>query len=411
MNSLRVNGERLWHSLMELARIGATAKGGVKRLALTDLDRQGRDRFVGWAREAAMETRVDAIGNLFARRPGLEADAPPVVMGSHLDSQPSGGKFDGAYGVLAGLEVIRTLNDAGIHTRAPLEVAAWTNEEGSRFTPTMMGSGVFAGVHPLEHVLAQKDLDGISVQQALEKVGYAGTAPAHKVGAYFEAHIEQGPVLEATRTTIGVVQGALGQRWFDVTVTGQDAHAGPTPMETRRDALLAASRLVLEVNRIATSFPDYARGTVGQMQVKPNSRNVIPGEVRMSTEFRNARDSTLSAMVEAYRASVQAIEKECRVTIEVQEVVYFPPSEFAPELVGSVREAARALGLSHCDIVSGAGHDAVHLARVAPTAMIFVPCEGGISHNEIESATPEDLMAGCNVLLHAVLARAGVATQ
>jgi N-carbamoyl-L-amino-acid hydrolase len=411
MNSLRVNGERLWHSLMELARIGATAKGGVKRLALTDLDRQGRDRFVGWAREAAMETRVDAIGNLFARRPGLEADAPPVVMGSHLDSQPSGGKFDGAYGVLAGLEVIRTLNDAGIHTRAPLEVAAWTNEEGSRFTPTMMGSGVFAGVHPLEHVLAQKDLDGISVQQALEKVGYAGTAPAHKVGAYFEAHIEQGPVLEATRTTIGVVQGALGQRWFDVTVTGQDAHAGPTPMETRRDALLAASRLVLEVNRIATSFPDYARGTVGQMQVKPNSRNVIPGEVRMSTEFRNARDSTLSAMVEAYRASVQAIEKECRVTIEVQEVVYFPPSEFAPELVGSVREAARALGLSHCDIVSGAGHDAVHLARVAPTAMIFVPCEGGISHNEIESATPEDLMAGCNVLLYAVLARAGVATQ
>ena len=242
MNSLRVNGERLWRSLMELARIGATAKGGVKRLALTELDRQGCDRFVGWAREAAMETRVDAIGNLFARRPGLQADAPPVVMGSHLDSQPSGGKFDGAYGVLAGLEVIRTLNDAGIHTRAPLEVAAWTNEEGSRFTPTMMGSGVFAGVHPLEDVLAQKDLDGISVQQALENVGYAGTAPAHKVGAYFEAHIEQGPVLEATRTTIGVVQGALGQRWFDVTVTGQDAHAGPTPMETRRDALLAASR-------------------------------------------------------------------------------------------------------------------------------------------------------------------------
>jgi beta-ureidopropionase / N-carbamoyl-L-amino-acid hydrolase len=411
MNSLRVNGERLWRSLMELARIGATAKGGVKRLALTELDRQGRDRFVGWAREAAMETRVDPIGNLFARRAGLHADAPPVVMGSHLDSQPSGGKFDGAYGVLAGLEVIRTLNDAGIHTCAPLEVAAWTNEEGSRFTPTMMGSGVFAGVHPLEQVLAQKDLDGISVQQALQSVGYAGTAPAHKVGAYFEAHIEQGPVLEATRTTIGVVQGALGQRWFDVTVTGQDAHAGPTPMETRRDALLAASRLVLEVNRIATRFPDYARGTVGQMQVKPNSRNVIPGEVRMSSEFRNARDSTLSAMVEAYRACAKAIEKECRVTIEVQEVVYFPPSEFAPELVGSVREAARALGLSHRDIVSGAGHDAVHLSRVAPTAMIFVPCEGGISHNEIESATPEDLMAGCNVLLHAVLARAGVASQ
>lgn len=411
MDSLRVNGERLWRSLMELARIGATPKGGVRRLALTETDRQGRDRFVAWAHEAGLETRVDAIGNIFALRKGTQAGAPPVVMGSHLDSQPSGGKFDGAYGVLAGLEVVRALNDAGIRTRTSLEVAAWTNEEGSRFTPTMMGSGVFVGAHPLEQVLAQKDLDGVSVQQALESVGYAGTAPAHKVGAYFEAHIEQGPVLESTRTTIGVVQGALGQRWFDVIVSGQDSHAGPTPMETRKDALLAASRLVLEVNRIATSFPDYARGTVGQMQVKPNSRNVVPGEVRMSTEFRSANDATLSSMVEEYRRVAKTIEAACRVDVDIREVVYFPPSHFAPELVGSVRDAAQALGLLHRDIVSGAGHDAVYLSRVAPTAMIFVPCEGGISHNEIESATKEDLTAGCNVLLHAVLARAGVATQ
>jgi N-carbamoyl-L-amino-acid hydrolase len=410
MDSLRVNGERLWRSLMDLARIGATPKGGVKRLALTDIDREGRDRFVAWARESGLETRVDAIGNIFAVRNGMQAGAPPVVMGSHLDSQPSGGKFDGAYGVLAGLEVVRTLNDAGVRTRAPLEVAAWTNEEGSRFTPTMMGSGVFIGAHPLEQVLAHKDLDGVSVQEALQRIGYAGTASTHEVGAYFEAHIEQGPVLEATKTTIGVVQGALGQRWFDVVVTGQDAHAGPTPMETRQDALVAASRLVVEVNRIATTFPDYARGTVGQMQVKPNSRNVVPGEVRMSTEFRSASDATLSSMVEEYRRVAKTIAAACRVSIEIREVVYFPPSHFAPELVAAVRDAASGLGLSHCDIVSGAGHDAVYLSRVAPTAMIFVPCEGGISHNEIESATQEDLAAGCNVLLHAVLARAGVAS-
>ena len=411
MDSLRVNGERLWRSLMELARIGATPKGGVKRLALTETDRQGRDCFVAWAHEAGLETRVDAIGNIFAVRSGTQAGAPPVVMGSHLDSQPSGGKFDGAYGVLAGLEVVRALNDAGIRTRTPLEVAAWTNEEGSRFTPTMMGSGVFVGAHPLGQVLAQKDLEGVSVQQALQHIGYAGTASPHEVGAYFEAHIEQGPVLESTRTTIGVVQGALGQRWFDVIVTGQDSHAGPTPMETRKDALLAASRLVVEVNRIATTFPDYARGTVGQMQVKPNSRNVVPGEVRMSTEFRSANDATLSSMVAEYRRVAKTIEAACRVAVDIREVVYFPPSHFAPDLVGSVRDAAQALGLPHRDIVSGAGHDAVYLSRVAPTAMIFVPCEGGISHNEIESATKEDLAAGCNVLLHAVLARAGVATQ
>jgi N-carbamoyl-L-amino-acid hydrolase len=405
----QIDGERLWRALMELAKVGATPKGGVRRLTLTDVDRQGRDLFVGWCRAAGMEIRVDGIGNIFARRAGADPQAAPVMMGSHLDSQPSGGKFDGAYGVMAGLEVIRTLNDAGVTTRAPLEVAAWTNEEGSRFVPTLMGSGVFAGVHSLESVLAQKDAEGISVRDALNAIGYAGEAQPHQVGAYFEAHIEQGPVLESAKTTIGVVQGALGQRWFDVTIAGQDSHAGPTPMETRKDALVAASRLVLEVNRIATTFPDYARGTVGFMQVKPNSRNVVPGEVRMTVDLRNAKDATLSAMVEELKRRVRAIEAECRVSAELREVVYFPPSEFAPELVASVRQAAQALGLSHCDIVSGAAHDAVYLSRVAPTAMVFVPCEGGISHNEIESATPADIAAGCNVLLHAVLAKAGVA--
>lgn len=406
---LQINPGRLWQSLMDLARIGATDKGGVRRLTLTDEDRRGRDQFVAWCKQAGMSVEVDGIGNIFGRRPGAEPGALPVAVGSHLDSQPSGGKFDGAYGVMAGLEIVRTLNDAGVRTRAPIEVAAWTNEEGSRFVPTMMGSGVFAGVHPLGEVLNQKDVEGVSVRDALSQIGYAGEAKPHKLGAYFEAHIEQGPVLEQTGTTIGVVQGALGQRWFDVAITGQDSHAGPTPMETRKDALLAASRLVLEVNRIATGFPDNARGTVGFMQVRPNSRNVVPGEVRMTVDLRNAKDATLTAMAEELKKGIFLIEKETRTEIALKEVVYFPPSEFAPDLVASVREGSKAFGYSHRDIVSGAAHDAVYMARIAPTAMVFVPCEGGISHNEIENARPEDIAAGCNVLLHAVLSRAQAA--
>ncbi len=306
MNNLRIDGKRLWQSLMDLAQIGATPKGGVKRLTLTDEDRRARDLFCRWAREAGLAVEFDGIGNLFARRAGTDPSLPPVAMGSHLDSQPSGGKFDGAYGVMAGLEVLRTLNDAGLRTRAPMEVVSWTNEEGSRFTPVLMGSGVFSGVFTLEHVRAQRDLDGVSVGDALEKIGYAGSARAHKLGAYFEAHIEQGPVLENEGKTIGVVLGALGQRWYDVTVTGQDAHAGPTPMELRQDALIGASRLVLDVNRIAREFPDYARGTVGFLQVKPNSRNVIPGEVRTTVDFRNAKASTLDAMCEELKRAAKA---------------------------------------------------------------------------------------------------------
>jgi N-carbamoyl-L-amino-acid hydrolase len=409
MDNLRTNADRLWNSLMALAKIGATPKGGVKRLTLTEEDRRARDLFGQWAREAGLAVEVDGIGNIFARRAGADPSLPPVAMGSHLDSQPSGGKFDGAYGVMAGLEVLRSLNDAGVRTRAPMEVVSWTNEEGSRFTPVLMGSGVFCGTFTLEHVRAQKDLDGVTVGEALERIGYAGAARPHRLGAYFEAHIEQGPVLENEGKTIGVVLGALGQRWYDVTVTGQDAHAGPTPMELRRDALIGASRLVLEVNRIARAFPDYARGTVGFLQVKPNSRNVIPGEVRTSVDFRNARASTLDAMCEELARAAKAIEAECRVTIELRENVYFKPCEFAPALVGHVRAAAAALGHPHRDIVSGAGHDAVSIARVAPAAMVFVPCAGGISHNEIESATPADLAAGCDVLLHAALKAAGVA--
>jgi N-carbamoyl-L-amino-acid hydrolase len=407
--ALRIDGARLWQSLMDLAQIGATPKGGVCRIALTDLDRQGRDLFVRWARDAGCSIRVDAIGNIFARRAGQDDGLPPVMTGSHIDTQPTGGKFDGNYGVLAGLEVVRTLNAAGVRTRAPIEVAVWTNEEGSRFVPVMMGSGVFAGAFTLEHALAQRDAQGVSVGEALASIGYAGQlGPAPAVGSYFEAHIEQGPVLENHARVIGVVTAALGQRWYDVTVQGMEAHAGPTPMELRRDALLAASELVLEVNRIAVQRAPHARGTVGTMELFPNSRNVIPGRASLSVDLRAPDDAQLLDMDAALRAACARIATERSLQITVEQVVYFPPQPFTPQLVQAVRANADDLGYSSMDVVSGAGHDAVYLARAAPAAMIFVPCDDGISHNEIENAAAEHLEAGCNVLLRAMLAAAEV---
>ncbi|HEY4296690.1 MAG TPA: Zn-dependent hydrolase [Paraburkholderia sp.] len=401
---LRVDGARLWDSLMQLAQIGATDKGGVCRLALTELDRQARALFIAWAKELGCSVRVDAIGNIFARRAGLRDDLPPVMTGSHIDTQPTGGKFDGNYGVLAGLEVLRTLADANVQTLAPLEVAVWTNEEGSRFVPVMMGSGVFAGAFTLDHALAQCDREGVSVRDALTAIGYAGeNAKPHTVGAYFEAHIEQGPVLEAHDKTIGVVQGALGQRWYDVTVHGMEAHAGPTPMGLRRDALLVAADLIHAVNRIALDHAPHGRGTVGWLDVHPNSRNVIPGRVTLTVDLRAADDATLTAMDTALRAACSAAGEQAGIAVDVEQVVYFPPQPFAAELVAAVKQGADTLGFSSMDVISGAGHDAVYLARVAPAAMIFVPCKDGISHNEIEDARADHLEAGCNVLLQAML--------
>ncbi|HEX3099320.1 MAG TPA: Zn-dependent hydrolase, partial [Usitatibacter sp.] len=354
---LRIDAARLWRSLMDLASIGATPLGGVRRITLTDLDRQGRDRVVEWFKAAGLEVRVDPIGNIFGRRGGRDPSRPPVVAGSHIDTQPSGGKFDGAYGVLAGLEVVRTLNDHGVQTDAPIEVAVWTNEEGSRFTPVMMGSGVFAGAFSLEHALARTDVEGKSVGDELGRIGYAGRAPLGRpVGAYFEAHIEQGPILEETGKTIGVVMGALGQRWFDVTVTGMNAHAGPTPMNLRKDALLAASRLVAEVNRIALGEAPNGRGTVGFLQVSPNSRNVVPGEVKFSVDFRHPDDTGLKAMEEKLRSAGARIAGECNVEVRTEEVVYFAPCRFDAECVAAVRAGAEAGGYSAIEIVSGAGH-------------------------------------------------------
>jgi N-carbamoyl-L-amino-acid hydrolase len=405
---MRINPERLWGSLMDMAKIGATPKGGVKRLTLTDLDRQGRDRFVGWCEEAGLAVSVDGVGNIFARRAGRNNALPPVVSGSHLDTQPSGGRFDGCFGVMAALEVARTLNDRGIETEAPYEVAMWTNEEGTRFLPVMGGSGAFAGVHTVEEILAAPDLDGVSFGDALRAIGYAGAAPVggRRLGAYFEAHIEQGPLLENTGNTIGVVTGALGQRWFDVTVTGMDAHAGPTPMHLRRDALYGASFLIQEVNRLA-KVTEHSRGTVGMILNRPNSRNVVPGETVFSVDFRDTEVSGLDRMEQGLRAAAGRIGEEQDLIIDIRQTIFFAPCHFDKACVAAVRAGAGRLDYRHMDIVSGAGHDAVHIAGVAPTAMIFVPCEGGISHNEIENATPEDLAAGCNVLLQAVLAKAG----
>lgn len=406
-SNLQIDGNRLWASLMEMAKVGATPKGGCARLALTDLDREGRDLFVRWCREAGCSISIDRMGNIFARRSGRDNDLPPVVTGSHLDTQPTGGKFDGVYGVLAGLEVIRSLNDMKLETQAPIEVAVWTNEEGSRFAPAMVASGVFAGLFTEDYGLSRADLDGKTIGEELKRIGYAGDQPVggRPFRAFFEAHIEQGPILEAEKKTIGVVQGIQGIRWFEVTVTGSESHAGTTPMNRRKDAMLGAARLVEAANRIAL---DHAPGvaTVGLMQVSPNSRNTIPGTVFFSVDLRHPSDDALSRMKTAFEQSCDNICSTLGLGCECNEIWHSPALHYDPGCIDAVRKAAAECGYAHRDITSGAGHDAGHICRVAPTAMIFVPCADGISHNEVESATPEDLAAGCNVLLRAMLDRA-----
>ena len=412
MRNLQVNGERLWASLMELALIGATAKGGVCRLAASELDGEARRLFIRWCEEAGCTVAVDKIGNIFARRQGRDPNLPSVVTGSHLDTQPTGGRFDGAYGVMAGLEIVRTLNDLGYQTEAPIEIVAWTNEEGSRFSPAMVGSGVFAGAFDLSYGLERPDNEtGVTLGAELDRIGFAGPEPVggRKVGAYFEAHIEQGPILEAAGKPVGVVTGAQGQRWYEITVIGQEAHAGPTPMPRRRDALVGAARMIDAVNRIGHAHAPDACATVGFVQVSPNSRNTIPGRVFFTVDFRHPEDAVLSEMDRELRAACAVAVVNQDLDAEVKEFWYFPPTPFDSSLVAAVRDAAATQGYPHQDIVSGAGHDAVYMARVAPSAMVFVPCVGGISHNEIEDAKPDDLTAGCNVLLNALLETADLA--
>ena len=407
---MQIDGDRLWVSLMDMAKIGATKKGGSCRLALTDEDRRGRDLFVEWCEEAGCKITVDQIGNIFARRPGKDSGAPPVVMGSHLDTQPTGGRFDGVYGVLTGLEVIRTLNDNGIETQHPIEVVSWTNEEGSRFAPPMLASGVFSGIYDLDFALSRRDIDDKIFGEELKSIGYAGVEPVGRrpMHAYLEVHIEQGPVLVEEQQMIGIVTDAQGQRWYELVLVGKESHAGPTPMDRRHDALLGAARVIEMVNRIGQENAPNACSTVGMIDSYPNSRNVIPGRVFLTIDLRHPDDSVLSEMCRMVEKEIEKIAMAGALGFELEEIFYFAPIKFDSTCVNAVRAATARLGYSSREMVTGAGHDACFVANVAPTSMIFIPCIGGVSHNEEEDIEPEWASAGGNVMLHAVLEKAGL---
>ena len=405
MKKLQVNSKRLWNTIMETAKFGSTEKGGICRLALSDADRQVRHWLVRECKVAGCIINIDEMGNIFARRSGKVDTLLPIAIGSHLDTQPSGGKFDGIAGVLSGLEVLRTLNEAGYTTAAPMELIDWTNEEGSRFPPPMLASGVFAGVFERDFAYAVEERDRKIFVAELERIGYRGKQKCgdHKLGAYFELHIEQGPVLEAENKMIGVVTGVQGMKWYEITVTGQDAHAGSTPMHLRRDAMVACARMVEAIHEIALNHVP-AVSTVGLVEVKPNSRNVIPGSVFFTVDLRHPDDNVLSQMDRELREQVGTIAKEADLTAKLANNCDVASMEFNQECINHVRNAAGKLNYLHRDMISGAGHDAVYIARVAPTGMIFIPCEHGISHSELENTKPEYVAAGANVLLHTVMA-------
>jgi N-carbamoyl-L-amino-acid hydrolase len=407
-SNYRIDGRRLWDTLMAMAKIGATPKGGVNRVTLTEVDRSGRAQFAQWCEQAGLTLRSDSMGNMFARRPGRDNSRPPVLFGSHLDSQPTGGKFDGALGVIAGLEVMRTLDDLGIVTEAPVELINWTDEEGARFGRAMMGSAVWAGVHPETTIKSLRDADGITVAEALAAIGAEGAEPAihTPADAYFELHIEQGPVLEREAKTIGIVTGAQAQVWFDATLTGQDSHAGTTPPDARRDALAGAAEIILLVERIMRAQGDAGRGTVGRLTVHPNSPNVVPGEIRFGCEFRHPDDAVIANIVDDFPQQATDLATARGLALRITPVFRVAATPFDADCIDLVRQACARLGYPAREMVSGAGHDAVHVAKLVPTAMIFTPCEDGLSHNEAESITPDDAEAGTQILLDVVLARA-----
>ncbi|MEM7113705.1 MAG: Zn-dependent hydrolase [Chloroflexota bacterium] len=399
MKDLRINGERLWQRLMTMAQIGATAKGGVCRVALTDEDKAGRDLFVQWCEAAGLTVTVDEMGNIFGRRNGRFDTTPPVLAGSHLDSQPTGGKFDGVYGVLAALEVIETLNDYNITTDAPLEIVSWTNEEGARFSPAMISSGVFAGVFDLEYAYGLRDKKGLTLGDELQRIGYRGDIPAkpRPYKATFEIHIEQGPILENAEKQIGVVTGVQGTRWYHLTIPGKESHAGTTPMELRKDPVKTAVSLLGQAYALADEYMPDIRLTFGDINPGPGVINTIPGELKITVDIRHPDDAildkfeeTLDGMVQAHGAVLENFWKS-------------PAIAFHPDCVAAVETAVSHTNSSAMHLISGAGHDAVYINRIAPTSMIFIPCKDGLSHNELEDAKKEDVIAGGNVLLQAML--------
>ncbi|WAC29458.1 Zn-dependent hydrolase [Ancylobacter sp. SL191] len=406
----RTDGARLWDSLMAMAQIGPGVRGGNNRQTLTDADREGRLLFQRWCEAEGLTLGIDEMGTMFARREGTDPDALPVMLGSHLDTQPTGGKFDGVLGVLGALEVVRTLNEMGIRTKHPIEVVNWTNEEGSRFAPAMVASAVHAGVMTLEDAYASEDAAGLTLGAELARIGFKGDEPVgtRRAHAYFELHIEQGPILEAEGRDIGVVTHGQGTRWLEITLTGRDAHTGSTPMPRRLNAGLGAARITELVDKVAWAHAPLGVGAVGQLNHFPNSRNIIAGKVVFTVDIRHPDLAALDAMADAIRAGAEQIAADMGLGISIALVNSFDPVPFDEVLVGRVRAAAESLGYSHRDIVSGAGHDACWMAKVAPSAMIFCPCVDGLSHNEDETITPEWAKAGADVLLHATLATAEV---
>jgi beta-ureidopropionase / N-carbamoyl-L-amino-acid hydrolase len=403
--NLTINPQRLWDSIMETAKFGGTPKGGIKRLTVSDEDKKVRDWFKAECEKLGMTVEVDEVGNMFALRPGKRKDVLPIALGSHLDTQPTGGKFDGVLGVLGPLEAMRTLVDMGYESNAPLMIVNWTNEEGSRFAPAMLCSGVYAGVFTPDFAYSREDRQGIKLGDELTRIGYKGKhkAGSIKFGAMFELHIEQGPILEAESKMIGVVTGVQGMRWYEVTVKGQESHTGATPMGLRKNALLGASRMIEAIHQVGMKhLPGVA--SVGLIENRPNSRNVVPGEVFFTVDLRHPDESVLDQMEAEYQAALPKIAAELNLELEEKRIWNSPAVKFAPELIECVRQGVKQAGYSSREMASGAGHDSAYIARVAPTTMIFVPCLGGISHNESESTTLEECAAGTQVLLNAVMA-------
>ncbi|SFR16296.1 Zn-dependent hydrolase [Poseidonocella sedimentorum] len=408
--NLRIDPDRLWDSLMEMAKIGPGVAGGNNRQTLTDADAEGRALFQKWCEAAGCEMGLDQIGNMFATRAGTDPDALPVYVGSHLDTQPTGGKYDGVLGVLGGLELVRTMNDLGIKTRHPIVVVNWTNEEGTRFAPAMLASGVFAGKHELDWAYDRVDSAGKRFGDELERIGWKGDEEvgARKMHALFELHIEQGPILEAEGKDIGVVTHGQGLRWVQCTVTGKESHTGSTPMHMRLNAGRGLARITELVHEIAMKHQPNAVGAIGHIDVYPNSRNIIPGKVVFTIDFRSHLQEVIDAMMEEFHAKAPGLCEEIGVTLETEIVGQFDPPAFDEGCVAAVRDAAERLGYSHMDIVSGAGHDACWINDLAPTAMVMCPCVDGLSHNEAEEISKEWAAAGADVLMHAVLETAEI---